>query len=149
MLQTNLLPSRQVLKHIMRREKHYFAVILFSKLTDRQETNRKLWNIKDISKGQGWSSLNYHIASTGEWVPSAILTEGWTVNIFKKTNFCVIPVTWDEAPESNIQGFWERQYRLAYLKQMHELLKDYSERILAIKVHHTPLVSVQQWKIQE
>jgi len=45
----------------MRREKDYFTVIMFSKLADRQETNRKTWNIYDISKGQGWSSLNYHI----------------------------------------------------------------------------------------
>jgi len=54
---------------------------------------------------------------------------------------------WDEAPESNIQGFEERQYRRAYLKQMHESLKDCFERTLTVKVDHTPPVSVQQWKI--
>jgi len=33
------------------------------------------------------------------------LAEGWAVKIFKETNFCIILVRWDEAPESNIQGF--------------------------------------------
>jgi len=45
------------------------------------------------------------------------------------------------------RAFEERQYRRAYLKQMHESLKDSSERTLTVKVDHTPLVSVQQWKI--
>ena len=43
-------------------------------------------------------------AQTGEWVPLAILTE-WAVDMFKETSFCAIHVMWDEAPESNIQGF--------------------------------------------
>jgi len=63
--------------------------------------------------------------------------------MFKEINFCVIPVMWDEAPESISRAFEERQYRRAYLKQMHESLKDSSERTLTVKVDHTPLVSVQ------
>jgi len=47
------------------------------------------------------------------------------------------------------RAFKDRQYRRAYLKQMHELLKDYYERTLAVEVDHTPPVSVQPWKIQE
>ena len=69
--------------------------------------------------------------------------------MFKETNFCVIPVMWDKALESNIQGFEERQYRRAYLKQMHESLKDCSERTLTVEVDYTSPVLVQQWKIQE
>ena len=46
-------------------------------------------------------------------------------------------------------AFKERQYRCAYLKQMHELLKDCSEITLTVKVDHTPPVSVQPWKIQK
>ena len=44
--------------------------------------------------------------------------------------------------------FEERQYMCAYLKQMHELLKDCSGRTLAVEVDHTPVL-VQPWKIQE
>jgi len=40
------------------------------------------------------------------------------------------------------RAFEERQYRCAYLKQMHELLKDWYERTLVVEVDHTPPVSV-------
>jgi len=46
------------------------------------------------------------------------------------------------------RAFKERQYRRAYLKQMHESLKDRSERTLAVRVYHTP-VTVQPRKNQE
>ena len=36
------------------------------------------------------------------------------------------------------KAFKERQYMCAYLKQMHELLKDLSERTLAVEVDHAP-----------
>jgi len=45
--------------------------------------------------------------------------------------------------------FEERQYKCSCLKQMHESLKDCSERTLAVEVDYIPHVSVQQWKIQE
>ena len=38
------------------------------------------------------------------------------------------------------RAFEERQYRRAYLKQMHESLKDCSERTPAVEVDHTPPV---------
>ena len=43
----------------------------------------------------------------------------------------------------------ERQYRRVYLKQMHEWLKDYSERTLAGGVYQTSPAIVQPWKSQE
>jgi len=42
--------------------------------------------------------------------------------------------------------FEKRQYKRAYLKQMHESLKDYSERTLAVGVYHTPPAIIQPWK---
>ena len=38
--------------------------------------------------------------------------------------------------------FEESQYRLAYLKKMHESLKDCSERTLTVEIDHTLPVSV-------
>jgi len=54
------------------------------------------------------------------------------------TNFSLLPVMWDETPESKIQSFEERQYRHAYLMRMHELLNDRSERTLADIIDHIP-----------
>ena len=62
------------------------------------------------------------------------------MDIFKKTNFCVIPVMWDGFQSLISRAFEERQYGRAYLKQMHELLKDYSERTLTVRVYHTPAI---------
>jgi len=42
------------------------------------------------------------LPNTGEWVPPSILTEGWTLDNFNETNFCLIPDIWDETLESNI-----------------------------------------------
>jgi len=41
------------------------------------------------------------------------------------------------------RAFKEMQYRCAYLKQMHESLKDRSERTLAVGVYITPPTTVQ------
>jgi len=49
--------------------------------------------------------LNYPFPNAGEWVSSVILTEGWTRDKFNETNSCLVLVIWDEALESNIQGF--------------------------------------------
>jgi len=48
------------------------------------------------------------------------------VDIFKETNFCVILVVGVRIQSLMSRTFEERQYRRAYLKQMHELLKDCS-----------------------
>ena len=44
------------------------------------------------------------------------------------------------------RAFEEKQYMRVYLKQMHESLKDSSERTLAVGVYHTPLATIQLWK---
>ena len=46
------------------------------------------------------------LPNTGNWIPSAILTEKNLFARFNKINFYLIPVMWDEAPGPNIQSFW-------------------------------------------
>jgi len=46
------------------------------------------------------------------------------------------------------RAFEGKQYRSAYMKQMHASLKDCSERTLTFKVYHTPPAIVQLWKSQ-
>jgi len=47
---------------------------------------------------------------------------------------------------SLISRFEDRQYRCVYLKQIHESLKDCSERTLVVEVYHTLPTTTQLWK---
>jgi len=49
--------------------------------------------------GVAWTTA---LLNTSDLVPSTILTEE---NLFENFNKKLIPIMWDEAPESNIQGF--------------------------------------------